>query len=59
MKTLADILNKMDWGLLKEQKAWLLKKKSEKAQGLVCLIDALQDAVVEDGLFTERQIFDA
>ena len=43
-------ISNIDWKLLKEQKAWLLQHDgehyecSEHAEGLICLLDALEDA---------------
>lgn len=62
------LIKKMDWPLLQMQKHRLVKMLDEQSpkakrkhaymQGLVCLLDYLQDAAVEDGLATEDEVFD-
>ena len=46
-----DVLQQTDWVLLREQKALL------PDGGLLNFIDALQDAVVAEGIATEQQVF--
>ena len=55
-----DLINSIDWELLRTQKQWLLKRpESNKiAAGLVNLIDSLQDLAVDhfavdDAMFRE------
>lgn len=47
---------KIDWALLREQKAWLLSLNNEYADGIVHLLDAVQDQAYEQGV-TEEEIF--
>lgn len=47
----------MDWKLLREQKLWLIDQDSEQAEGLLNLIDFIQDSAVESGLFTLEEVF--
>ena len=50
---------KINWKLLRSQKAWLVHAATPEADGLTMLLDALQDAVVEDGIATESEVFGA
>lgn len=52
---LLDAINKTNWGLLRQQKLALLKLTGET--GLIYFLDAIQDAVVEDGLFPKEVVF--
>ena len=36
---------------------WLLRKKSKHAQGLICMIDHIQDMAVNNGGCTELEVF--
>ena len=48
-----DIIQDMDWDLLRRQKQWLLCKTaegSENAAGLLNLLDNLQDQAVRQGV---------
>ena len=47
----------IDWTLLRAQKEWLLQFDNEQAQGLVNLLDHLQDDAVDSGEFTETEVF--
>lgn len=47
----------IDWGLLREQKLWLLTQESPHADGLIHLIDAVQDQAVATGSATEIEVF--
>ena len=53
----------IDWALLREQKDYCLNEMENNAEaagiyaGLVHLIDNLQDAVVDDELCTEEDVF--
>jgi hypothetical protein len=42
-------LTDIDWSLLKEQKRWLVEQPGEHAEGLINLIDYIQDAAEEQG----------
>jgi hypothetical protein len=46
----------MDWALLREQKQWLLTVGGSHSDGLVCLLDMIQDQAVERGL-SELEVF--
>jgi hypothetical protein len=54
---LEQVISKNDWGLIRKQKEWLLNNGSDEAMGLVHFLDAIQDAVVEDGIATEFEVF--
>lgn len=63
MSSFTGIAKLMNWKLLREQKEYCINEANnnpDAAQiydGLVHLIDALQDAAVSDGIATERQVF--
>lgn len=64
MKHTTEAIRKIDWALLRMQKAWLLGWEDDidfggahVAPGLINLIDALQDAAVADGVATEEEVF--
>ena len=47
----------LDWELLRKQKEWLLEQaESEFKDGLLSLLDCIQDYAVEDG-FSEAEVF--
>lgn len=53
-------IHKIDWALLRQQKSELLALPVENEaliEGLASLIDAIQDAVVADGLVTNMTVF--
>jgi hypothetical protein len=48
----------IDWALLRQQKAWLLRHTGvDAAEGLVNLIDRIQDTALADGVASEIEIF--
>lgn len=54
-----EIVQRIDWRLLREQKQWLLNQgDTPEAQGLVELLDAFQDAVVADHYAREDVVYD-
>lgn len=61
----ATVINGINWGLLRRQKFTLLDIAKETnsnlreahLDGLIHLLDSLQDAVVEDGLVSETAVF--
>jgi hypothetical protein len=66
MKDMHALINGIDYDMLWHQKMLLLElrdsSKTTEAQGellngLVHLLDAFQDAVVEDGTLTEQRVF--
>ncbi len=57
---LHEIVQRIDWKMLRRQKLWLLdqsSKPSHIATGLICLIDAIQDAALLDQIADEDTIF--
>lgn len=52
-----DFFNSIDWDQLREQKRWLFEQNNELAQGLVNLLDNLQDQAVLAGIDEDR-VFD-
>jgi len=44
----------INWDLLRTQKEWLLNNGDNEAMGLVHLLDAIQDAVVAEGIVSEE-----
>lgn len=64
MSNLSNTLAKIDWKLLREQKDYLINEAdnwNDSApnvyDGVVNLIDAIQDNAIADGLATEREVF--
>lgn len=49
--------NSIDWSLLRAQKLWLLEQNCEHADGLVHIIDAIQDQAVSNGIASELEVF--
>jgi hypothetical protein len=48
----------INWTLLRKQKAWLLAQpECPEAQGLISLLDHLQDTAVDEGAATEAEVF--
>ena len=54
----------VDWPLLRKQKTWILNKvdfanreETEMVDGLVALIDHIQDYAVGNGNATEEEVF--
>lgn len=47
----------LDFELLRRQKAWLLRQTGDAAEGLLGLIDAIQDQAVVGGVATEDEVF--
>jgi hypothetical protein len=66
MKNMKALIESVDYDLLWHQKMALLElrdssktnqKQAEMLGGLVHLLDAFQDAVVEDGILPEQRVF--
>ena len=55
------VLRDTDWPLLQQQKLQLIERLDDKEgdflAGLVSFLDALQDAVVDEGIATEEEVF--
>lgn len=54
-----DVVQSIDWAELRSQKIWLATQPVPMADGLLNLLDALQDAAVAQGLATEEEVFGA
>jgi hypothetical protein len=50
-------IQQIDWRLLRQQKEWLMNHNSPEANGLLHLLDAIQDEAVDQFGFTEREVF--
>lgn len=54
---------KIDWDLLREQKEYCVNEAMNNAdaahiyEGILSLMDSIQDAVIADGLATEEEVF--
>lgn len=68
MENVKEVLENTDWKLFKKQKCYLntlamqviLDGKDDKLNslwGVINFIDALQDAIVDDGLVLEKDMF--
>lgn len=58
MENIRMVLMRVDWILLQHQKRWLYElPECNDSLGLLHLIDAIQDAVVCDGLKPEDKVF--
>jgi hypothetical protein len=56
MKTIQ--IHPLDWHLLRQQKTWLLSKDTSPwAEGLIGLVDHIQDAAVSQGVATDLEVF--
>jgi len=51
------LMKDTNWDLLRTQKEWLLNNGDNEAMGLVHLLDAIQDAVVAEGIVSEEEVF--
>ena len=50
-------IGKIDWDMLREQKSWLLNQYNENAEGLVNLIDRIQDQAVDNSYASKIEVF--
>lgn len=63
MSNVESVVECIDWDLLRKQKEFVWTKanndqeNSEVYEGLLCLIDAIQDAAVADEIATVDQVF--
>jgi len=61
--SVTDTIKNINWKLLREQKEYCINEANNNQEatniydGLIHLIDALQDAAVNDGLATENEVF--
>ncbi len=54
---LSKVISDTNWELLRNQKEWLWNQGSDEAMGLAHYLDAIQDAVVEDGIASKLEVF--
>lgn len=47
----------VDWELFREQKLWLMLQNNEHANGIIHMMDAIQDAAFATGRFAENEIY--
>ena len=57
MRNTEKVLRRIDWEQLRAQKEWLVSLNHEAADGLVHLLDALQDAAHDDQLAAAASIY--
>lgn len=50
-------IGKIDWDMLREQKSWLLTQDNKHAEGIVNLIDRIQDEAVDNGDASKIEVF--
>lgn len=51
------LIHTIDWAMLREQKQWLMSQDNAHADGLLMLIDHLQDYAVDNFLVKEEEVF--
>ena len=63
MSHTTNLIKRIDWPLLREQKEYCTNEAANNADaariydGLLNLLDAIQDAAVKDGLASEVEVF--
>lgn len=58
MNEIDKLVRRINWRLLRKQKIHLLQMPDDElTDGVIGLIDALQDAVVAEGVATEKEVF--
>lgn len=70
MSKVLNVIKRIDYPLLKDQKLQLLElsrlgktsdlftqEDDDALDGIIALLDELQDAVVDDGIKTEKEVF--
>lgn len=50
----AIIIKGIDWPLLSKQKQWLLQQTGDEADGLIHLLDALEDEALRSSFWEEE-----
>lgn len=55
---MTDLIQNIDWKLLQKQKLWLLSQECVESDGLLSLLDAIQDFAVDSGLASEKEVFE-
>lgn len=49
--------DRVNWTLFREQKLWLMLQNNEHANGIINMMDSIQDAAFATGRFTEDEIY--
>ena len=57
MKEITKVVRETDWRLFALQKQWLIEQNGEHVDGLLNWIDAMQDAIIADGIEEECVVF--
>ncbi len=50
-------MNLEGWQLLRKQKAWLVAQHTDEGEGLLSLIDSIQDQAVDTGQVDQYDVF--
>ena len=52
-----DLFRSIDWDLLRTQKEWLYRQNTKEADGLLSLLDEMQDLAVSNEFATLEEVF--
>ena len=52
-----DLFQSIDWKYLREQKEWLCNQNTREAEGLLSLLDEVQDLAVSNEFATNEEVF--
>jgi hypothetical protein len=52
-----DLFRSIDWGYLRTQKEWLFSQNQREAEGLLSLLDEMQDMAVFHNFATSEEVF--
>jgi hypothetical protein len=47
----------VDWELFREQKTWLVVQNDKNSEGILNMMDTIQDAAFATGKYSEEQIY--
>jgi hypothetical protein len=47
----------IDWELFREQKTWLVVQNDKNSEGILNMMDTIQDAAFATGKYSEEQIY--
>jgi hypothetical protein len=47
----------IDWELFREQKTWLVVQNDKNSEGILNMMDSIQDAAFATGKYSEEQIY--
>lgn len=54
---ITEFLASIDWAALRRQKSWLAAQRTDQAEGLLSLLDGLQDLAVDSYGVPEATVF--